>query len=81
MRNKTLFAVTHGYFLHNLVLNFLTCDKELLESKFYTPRNNSLTIIDFDVNEVLNKVGEPYVSVMPRLVAHNVQMIDSIWHS
>ena len=57
-RGKTIFAVSHGQFLHNLVLAFWPNDKALLESYMFIPMNNSLTIIDFDVQEYETKKGD-----------------------
>ena len=58
MQNKTIFAVTHGQFLHNLILSFLPTDKTGLKSYNFIPLNNSLTIIDFDVREDDGRRGE-----------------------
>ena len=53
LKGKTVFAVSHGYFLNNLAI-LLTGgngqgDKGLLESGSFIPNNNALTVIDFDV--------------------------------
>ena len=52
-RGKTVFAVSHGFFIHVLIVNLLCLvgDKKLLESYSLCPHNNALTIIDFDVEE------------------------------
>ena len=78
LRGKTVFAVSHGQFLHNLVVHLLcgTNDRHLLESGSMNPHNNALTVIDFDVEEKEHFRGDGMVTVVnPRLVAHNLQII------
>lgn len=80
-RGKTVFAVSHGAFLHFLVANLqqATNDRLLMETKGHIPENNSLTIIDFDVEERQHFKGTGMVtSVLPRLVAHNLQIIQNL---
>ena len=79
-KGKTLFAVSHGQFLHNLIVYLISgqADKQLLESGSMNPHNNALTIIDFDVEDRPHTKGETMVNVViPRLVAHNLQIIPS----
>ena len=54
----------------------VTNDRHLLESGHLMPQNNALTIVDFDLLEVEHFKGTgTVVSVNPRLVAHNLQII------
>ena len=69
--------MTHGQFLHNLVLAFWPHDEQLLKSYMFIPINNSLTIIDFDVKEYETNKGEKGQAVTPRLVSHNLQIIEN----
>ena len=50
-RGKTVFAVSHGQFLHNLIVHLISGggDPKMLASGMMNPHNNALTIIDFDV--------------------------------
>ena len=79
MRGKTVFCVSHGQFLNQLVVNLISGpnDKQLLETGIMLPHNNSLTIIDFDVDDVehFKGGGQMVTAVMPRLVATNMQII------
>ena len=51
-QDKTIFGVTHGAFLQHLTYLLLGgCEIKALYGDFYIPHNNSLTIIDFEVNE------------------------------
>ena len=54
MRGKTVFCISHGQFLNQLVVNLISGqnDRQLAESEIMQPHNNSLTIIDFDVDDV-----------------------------
>mmetsp|Transcript_9068 Transcript_9068/g.10682 ORF Transcript_9068/g.10682 Transcript_9068/m.10682 type:complete len:80 (+) Transcript_9068:450-689(+) len=75
MRGKTVFAIGHGMFMHHLTVNLLQAsnDAQLVEAYTFSPRNNGLTIIDFDVEEKEHFRGTGLVtSVQPRLIAHNL---------
>ena len=72
MNGKTLFAVTHGDFLHLLTTLLLgMCDKTTLESGIYTPENTSLTIVDFDLHTTDRQEQE----LRARLVAQNLNLL------
>ena len=79
MSGKTVFAVSHGQFLHHLIVYLISGqnDRRLLNSAMLCPHNNSLTVIDFDAEEKPSfKEGEgPVTVVTTRLVAHNMQVI------
>ena len=76
LRGKTLFAVSHGQFLNALVCHLTNSNRQTLESGCFNPNNNSLTVIDFDVEEKEHFRGDGMVTVVtPRLVAHNMQVI------
>ena len=79
MRGKTILAVSHGMFIHNLacVLMQATNDTQMVEAYTHNPQNNSLMIIDFDVEERPHFKGTGMVTaVLPRLVALNFQIIE-----
>lgn len=65
--------------MHHIIVNLLqaTNDKHLVESYNYSPENNALTIIDFDVGEKEHFRGTGTVTaVLPRIVALNFQIIE-----
>ena len=67
--------------MHNLIVYLISgqSDKQLLESGSMNPHNNSLTVIDFDVEDKLHTNGQDMVNVVtPRLVAHNLQVIKNV---
>ena len=70
--------MSHGQFLNSLIVYFVAGfnDKGLLESGIMNPHNNSLTVIDFDVEDKEHFRGDGMVTaVQPRVVAHNMQII------
>ena len=56
LQGKAVFAVSHGQFLHNLILNIqsMPTDKQIVASCLHIPLNNSLTILDFDLEDGVN---------------------------
>ena len=72
-KDKTVFVTTHSYFQHCLVYFLMgLADDNVKYNYTFCPHNNSLTIIDFDVIQ-----SGALTSVMPRLVAHNLQLIEN----
>ena len=71
--DKTLFVVSHGYFLsclYSLIIN-------QTHDPGFIPHNNSLAIVDFVSESYKNKNGEDQVKVEPRLKAFNLQVIEN----
>lgn len=67
-KGLTIFAVSHAWFLSELVYALLgQNDETIKQNHSYAPHNNGLTIIDFDLYE-----GNDSVRVQPKLVAHNL---------
>ena len=60
LKGKTVFAVSHGQFLLNLVVLLTNGlgDKDLLKSGSFIPNNNALTVIDFDVSDKTQSSGD-----------------------
>ena len=76
LRDKTVLIVTHGQYLHYLTCILLgQCDQATVESDFYLPFNNSLTIVDFDVHETPTQEVGYEERAEGRLVAHNLHIL------
>ena len=72
-KDKTVFATTHSYFQHCLVYILMDLADPIVKYDYtFCPHNNSLTIVDFDVIQT-----ETYTTVKPRLMAHNLQLIEN----
>ena len=80
LKDKTLFAVTHGQFIHYLCCNLMgSPDKDFTQSGSLIPLNNSLTIVDFIQEErpAAANNAESTISIKTQLIAHNLQIVNN----